>query len=88
MACFISEVTEFFTCADWGQRSHSTRVRVRVLKLSLYGHVWTSGAVAIQLNAQCSRRVWGHAPLGKFLNLDHMRVLLRPSETTITMQNV
>ena len=33
-------------------------------------------------NAQRSRRVWGHAPLGKFLSLNHMRVLLRPSETT------
>ena len=39
-------------------------------------------------NAQHSRRVWEHAPQGKFLRLDHMRVLLRPSETAITTQNV
>ena len=32
--------------------------------------------------AQSCRGVWGHAPTGKFLNLDHVRVLLRPSETT------
>ena len=35
-------------------------------------------------NAQCSRRVWGHASL----NSDHMRVLLRLPETTIITQNV
>ena len=35
-------------------------------------------------NAQRSRRVWGHAPL----NLDHMIVLVMPSETTIIAQNV
>ena len=28
----------------------------------------------------------GHAHPGQFLNLKHMRVLLRPSETTITTQ--
>ena len=33
---------------------------------------------------QCSRGVWGHVPSG----LDHMRVLLRPSETTITTQHL
>ena len=39
-------------------------------------------------NAKCCRRVWGNAPPGKFLNLDYMRVLLKPSEITITMQNL
>ena len=33
------------------------------------------------------RRVWEHAPPGKVFHLDHMRVLLRLSETTITVQN-
>ena len=37
-------------------------------------------------NAHRSRGVWGHAPPGKFFY--HMRALLRPSETTITMQNL
>ena len=30
----------------------------------------------------------GMVPLGRFLNLDHTRVLLRPSETTIITQNL
>ena len=39
-------------------------------------------------NAKRCMGVWGHAPPGKVLNFDHMRVLLRPSETTITTQNL
>ena len=39
-------------------------------------------------NARHSRWVWGHASPVKFSNLDHMRVLLRLSETTITTQNL
>ena len=38
-------------------------------------------------NAKRCRGVWGNAPPG-FLNLGHMRVLLKPSETIITTQNL
>ena len=46
------------------------------------------GFFACACNTKCGRGVWGHAPPGKFLNLDHMRMLLRPSETTITTLNL
>ena len=35
-------------------------------------------AVLSTYSTQHSRGVWGHAPPGKFRNLDHMRVLLKP----------
>ena len=60
---------------EWSWCGHAARAARGIFSLRTY-------------NAQRSRRVWGHAPLGKFLSLDHMRVLLRPSETTITTQNV
>ena len=35
-------------------------------------------AVLSTYSTQHSRGVWGHAPPGKFRNLGHMRVLLKP----------
>ena len=41
--------TDFQVCVDWGQRLYSKRALDRVPKINLYGHVWTSGTVAIRL---------------------------------------
>ena len=46
------------------------------------------GLVQRMYSTQHSRRVWGHAPPGKFWNVDHLSVLLRPSETTVTTQTL
>ena len=42
---------------DWGQRLYSTRAFDRVPKINLYGHVWTSGTVAIPLKELVNDRI-------------------------------
>ena len=50
--------------------------------------MWRAQPAQLCARAKRCRGVWEHAPPGKFLNLGHMRVLLRPSEITITTQNL
>ena len=49
-------------------------------------HAYVIIILVLQHCATTCRGVRGHAPPGKFWFLDHMRVLLRPLEATITMQ--
>ena len=60
---------------EWGWCGHAARAASAVCcaRIITQSVVWGSG---------------GMLPQENFLNLDHMRVLLRPSETTITTQNL
>ena len=70
------EVEEGGAHIEWGRCGHAARAARGIFSLRTY-------------NAQRSRRVWGHAPLGKFLNLDHnYESASEAVETTITTQNV